>query len=671
LPSGNKLVSFQGHKNTAYCGSFNPNSKEGSYTIASSGGNGNEILIWNAINGAILKTIDGESGIIETLKIDANGGLLIHNDVERVQYQFMFDMNEFTLHSSSDIVDEGNSWENLMTPYLFKSRKIEITNDPKKDGRILSHLQLNQGSVIIGSDFTLKQYEKGKMIKEFIGHTGGVRSIEQNSQFIISGGEDEVIHFWRKSDTSRWVYPYASLYVVNQNQWVLWTSEGYFTMAGEGSSQYGWLINNEGDFADYYSGNQFFATLYQPEKIAESFEANIKVNELITSQGGRVFQLDKIQRPSISLFEQPYASDEDGKAFLLQKKGANYMSDKAKITLRTKVLDGGSGIKNLSIYQNTKLIHTEDDFSFNEHKFNKEYVVNLLPGNNQFKVVTTNLQGIESWPDIISINYSGEASANANLYVVNVGINEYLNPQYNLNYAYKDAVSFIDQIKEGAENIFEEINVFSLYNSDASKPEILDRFNKVIEEANPQDVFIFYFAGHGTIDLDQSLGGYFLVPYNVTQLYGQIRMLEEKAISSAELKTLFSKIEAQKQLIILDACHSGGAAEYFAMRGSPEEKAIVQLARSSGTVVLAASGSQQYAVEFEELGHGVFTHTLLQGLSGKADGGEKDGKITVNELKAYMEDQVPQISEQYGTSAQFPTGFSSGQDFPISVYQQE
>ena len=95
--------------------------------------------------------------------------------------------------------------------------------------------------------------------------------------------------------------------------------------------------------------------------------------------------------------------------------------------------------------------------------------------------------------------------------------------------------------------------------------------------------------------------------------------------------------------------------------------AIIQLARSSGTVLLSASGTQQFAVEFEQLGHGVFTYSLLEALDGKADGGSRDNKITVNELKAYMEDRVPELSQKYGGSAQYPTGFSSGQDFPVSI----
>jgi uncharacterized caspase-like protein len=130
---------------------------------------------------------------------------------------------------------------------------------------------------------------------------------------------------------------------------------------------------------------------------------------------------------------------------------------------------------------------------------------------------------------------------------------------------------------------------------------------------------------------------------------------------------LSKEIKAQKQLFVFDACQSGGAMQAFAMRGAAEEKAMAQLARSAGIVVLSASGTEQFATEFNDLGHGTFTYALIEGLQCQADGGTKDRKITVNELKAWIEDRVPELTEKYKGTAQYPTGYSRGQDFPIVI----
>jgi uncharacterized caspase-like protein len=104
----------------------------------------------------------------------------------------------------------------------------------------------------------------------------------------------------------------------------------------------------------------------------------------------------------------------------------------------------------------------------------------------------------------------------------------------------------------------------------------------------------------------------------------------------------------------------------MAARGAVEEKAINQLARSTGTFWLTASGSEQFAGEFAQLKHGLFTYCLLEGLSGKADG-QNDKKITVQELSAYLNDQVPILSKQYKGSEQYPNTYVYGQDFPIII----
>ena len=162
---------------------------------------------------------------------------------------------------------------------------------------------------------------------------------------------------------------------------------------------------------------------------------------------------------------------------------------------------------------------------------------------------------------------------------------------------------------------------------------------------------------------------FYLVPYEVVRIYGDDGGLTSKGLSARALRELLKNVRAQKQLIILDACESGGALETIAMRGASEEKAIMQLARSAGVAVLAAAGQDQVATEFGKLGHGVFTYALLKALSGEADGAPKDGKITIKELEAYINDQVPELTKLYRGKRQDPNSWTRGQDFPIAVLQ--
>jgi len=83
---------------------------------------------------------------------------------------------------------------------------------------------------------------------------------------------------------------------------------------------------------------------------------------------------------------------------------------------------------------------------------------------------------------------------------------------------------------------------------------------------------------------------------------------------------------------------------------------------------LMASGSEQFATEFEQIGHGVFTYALLQGLNGDAPNNGK--QITINELKAYLEVQVPELSKKYKGISQYPASYGFGNDFPIIIIKK-
>lgn len=141
--------------------------------------------------------------------------------------------------------------------------------------------------------------------------------------------------------------------------------------------------------------------------------------------------------------------------------------------------------------------------------------------------------------------------------------------------------------------------------------------------------------------------------------------LREHRISAAELLDMFAGLPANKQMHLVDACNSGAFLEGYGLYGAAEENALAQLQRSAGIALFSASTDSQFAGEVKDLGHGLFTYALIQGLGGAA--ATKDGKITAASLKSYIDDAVPQLSLRYRGSEQYPLAKMSGQDFPLGV----
>lgn len=329
--------------------------------------------------------------------------------------------------------------------------------------------------------------------------------------------------------------------------------------------------------------------------------------------------------------------------------------------------DNGDEIKQVRIYINDKLV-SDETRGMKAVGAGVNYSVTLLPGNNTVKAVAISKNGYQSAPAEVQVSYSGTV-ADSRLFILAIGIDKYKNTSYNLNYAVADASGIVEKIKSSSKDIFKSIHVYYYKNEQAIRDSILAGFHRITNESKPQDAFLFFYAGHGVMNEgspDIPKDFYLALP-DVTQLYGKDELLKAKGISAMELRELSKKVQAQKQVILLDACQSGAAVETFAMRGAAEEKAVLQLARSTGSYLIASTGSEQYATEFKELGHGVFTYALLQGLNCKGAGSLTGSKVTIKELESYLNDYIPELTEKYHGTSQYPKSWSKGMDFPLTV----
>jgi len=170
--------------------------------------------------------------------------------------------------------------------------------------------------------------------------------------------------------------------------------------------------------------------------------------------------------------------------------------------------------------------------------------------------------------------------------------------------------------------------------------------------AKKDDLVVIYFSGHGAPEVDprgiESDGlAKYLVPIDADpgDLYST-------ALPMDELQTIFERIEARRVVVFLDSCYSGAAGgRTFASRRTRNTRVddlfLDRLTRSSGRVIITAARAAEVSIELPELGHGIFTHYLLQGLKGSGDL-DRDGIVALQELYQYLEQQVSQKSRAAG-----------------------
>ena len=483
--------------------------------------------------------------------------------------------------------------------------------------------------------------DTGEQIRTFPGHTWYVTSVAfspDGSYILSSSSGDGTIRLWETA-TGELLLTRVN---IDQNDWVVVTPDGRFDGSPDGIEYLHYAKDNKSIPLD-----ALFEHFYTPNLVAQVMSGEEIAPDAPDIRKG-------IGMPPLVRILSP----QEGQTLT-----------KRTVDVVIEAVDQGGGVEDIRLYHNEKRMREEVRGMKKASEQTAErvtFTISLEKGTNTLKATAFSRDRTEAYPFEVIIE-ADIIEATANLYVVAVGINNYQNSIYNLNYCVSDAYAVTTCLSIHGEEIFRDIREHILFNNGAKKLSIESALKVVEQNAVPEDVFVFYYAGHGvkSAGSNQNPADFYLALADVTQLYGDDAMLAQRGISASQLRGIFQRIRARKQLVILDACQAGAAVD--ALRGAVEEKAIAQLARAAGVTVLASALSEQFASECKELGHGLFTYALLQGMRGKADGAPKDGKVTVSELSAYIHDQVEELSKRYHGKPQYPNVYMRGQDFPVTI----
>ncbi|MBS1553339.1 MAG: caspase family protein [Bacteroidetes bacterium] len=468
------------------------------------------------------------------------------------------------------------------------------------------------------------------------GHQDQVVSLALNADetILASYSRDGTLKFW---DTKTNKEFFEQIWFT-EDEWIAKVPDGFFYATDEAQKYIHFV-----DGIKSYSLDQFFNEFYRPDLLPQLF----KNRGASSPQGSLQDKVRKLKQLQIKAAISP-------------------QTDPGKADLYFKIVGEPEEVKSIHIVHNGKVI-TEDPGLVQKIKLSQttqsRLQVDLIGGMNRFKVIVTNNDQVEFSSEDVEL-FSEVIGKNATCYILSIGINQYKNEKLSLSYAKPDAASFSNLVRQKA-TLFSKVELIELYDESATRDNILKKFDEVIANAKLEDVFILFYAGHGTM-VDEK---FYFVPTEATRLYEK-QDLMKNAIEVSVIQQKLNAIKALKQLIVMDACQSGSSIETLAVRGAVEEKALAQLSRSAGIHVLASSGSDQFSTEFASLKHGVFTYLILEALQGQADGAPTDGKITIYELKAFLDDQVPELTRKLKGKPQYPHTFSRGQDFPIILNQK-
>jgi len=234
-----------------------------------------------------------------------------------------------------------------------------------------------------------------------------------------------------------------------------------------------------------------------------------------------------------------------------------------------------------------------------------------------------------------------------NRWAVLVGVDEYDDrPNYGrLHICVRDVDAIRKQLVAGS---FDPARIRLLTDRTANEPptraNVLAALKSVADATERDDLLLFYYSGHG----DEANGESYLVGRDGRQL-----VLDDTAVLISRVKEIMLEAPARAKVIILDACHSG--ADVGGKGPEPMSAEFIRrvFEEAEGLAILASCKQGQLSYAWRAQERSVFTHFLLEALTGQADREEK-GFVTVQDANRHVTDGVKLWASQNNVS-QMPT----------------
>jgi hypothetical protein len=163
--------------------------------------------------------------------------------------------------------------------------------------------------------------------------------------------------------------------------------------------------------------------------------------------------------------------------------------------------------------------------------------------------------------------------------------------------------------------------------------------NSFFKAGKPKEILLFYYSGHGVLDDEGDM-------YLASTETDANSPDSETGFPLNNLVKLVRKCKS-KVVVILDCCYSGsvqvgkGDEEAAAKFG---RKAIVEnsnlMSGGQGKYILSASQAAQEAFGLATGENSLFTSYLLEGLNGKSESVDNEGRVTPQSLGKYVDEKI-------------------------------
>lgn len=674
VATGNLIVTYAKHDNVVLAAAVSPDGRFG----ATAGGNNKEIHVWDLMTGERKQVLAGTGTSVWGVGVSSDqqriawgisSNYTAANDRGPLQLQLRLPGGGQGL-ARPDRIDEaaaksfvrasatyesfllahregGDPWrpDGVLDVRRDGRRLVSIERDSTNGFRHRSYTFTPDGRTIIsgGASGRLSAYDlQGKHLDDFVGHESEVWAVTPfpDGRMLVTGSADQTIRLWNLATRELIV----TLFRGHDDEWVMWTPQGYYASSPDGDRIVGWQINKGPEnAADYVTASQLRHHFFRPDIVKRAIIL-ASAKAAIAEARGTDFSLTEL------LKRQP-------PAFKIISPNDGSRASATPVEIRLQVEPNGDPVEAIEVLVNGRQA-TSSALRNATARYatlgisDRRVEVPLEQGENKIRIVARNKVGQTVREFVLFHDKPGTLDRRGTLYVLAIGVDKYKQLPPNcgedrkqncdLRFAGKDARAFRDVLVKRVGPLYSKV-ITLLVAEDGDRPPIKsnieDALGEILGKAGPEDTTVLFIAGHGVNDGGGS--DYLFLPADAEPTRDGWR--NSTILKWVLLQDALHKTQGRR-LMFADTCHSGGA--YNAR--------LVNDANNANIIVFSATDTQTLSWEFENLAHGAFTYALIQGLEGKARRG--DGSISVLSLGDYVSGEVASLT----TDRQQPSFHMSG-----------
>jgi WD40 repeat protein len=669
--TGKLLLDLKGHEDNVNTASFSPDGKKivtaaGNLTFRPQESADNTAKIWDAGSGVLLLHLTGHNAPLYSAEFSADGNTIL------------------TISKDST----AKLWNASSGKLLLNLKGVRPSFKAacfSPDGKKIISISLNKTA-------KLWDIETGKLLHELKGHTEAIRyaCFSPNGKLIVTAASynsaivwdafsgqilkkitPEANHYFNGLDwnSERLIYSCNSetiLYSFNTGKRLLSflsidSSEYIFQLP----SKHYLSTQNSAKLLHYVTKDlkvinfeQLDVKYNRPDKVLEAIG---NTDTALINSYRKAYE-KRIKKLGIdtTTFRDGYSVPE---ADFENREAIEYEIRNEKLTLHIKANDTTYKLDRYNIWVNEVPVYGQRGISLrNKHSniFDSSITLKLSQGENRIETSVTNVNGTESYRMPLIVNYMPANKQKENTVFIGIGIDQFADSKYNLQYSAKDIRDLSNKLKEKYKD---DIIIDTLFNENVTISNVKALKKKLLQTSENDKVMIAY-SGHGMLSKDHD---YYLSTYAVN-----FENPVQAGLPYDELENLLDSIPARKKLLLIDACHSGevdkeeleklkanmvaAASDINGAKGvtplfKPTSKRLgiknsfelmqqlfVNVGRSTGATVISAAGGTQFALERGDLKNGVFTYSILEFM-------KDHPTATITALKAYVNKRVPELTK--------------------------